>query len=276
MGVSILRCLLSWALVVAVPLSLLGQSTPQGNPAQTAPAQSSAGQSPSGQSSAGQAAPAPAPTTQGSPTQETTAPGPPAQGPAGAILHTQGGVWVNGNEARDSTAIFPGDLLETKPGFSATLNLDGSEVLLAPETVAKFTGDTLEVDYGGVSIGTSKSFKVRVKCITVVPALNAWTQYEVNDLTGTVQVTARKGDVNVEVAGAGKPAAGTTIGGTLHEGEQKSYDSSELCGAAPQPTSPGSGISPKWIAAGAAGAGVLIWILVHGSGGQNNVSQSTP
>jgi hypothetical protein len=47
-----------------------------------------------------------------------------------AILHTQGGVWVNGQEAHDATAILPGDLLETKTEFSATLNLDGSEVLL--------------------------------------------------------------------------------------------------------------------------------------------------
>jgi len=28
-----------------------------------------------------------------------------------AILHTQGGVWVNGYEAKDSSAVFPGDLL---------------------------------------------------------------------------------------------------------------------------------------------------------------------
>jgi len=49
-----------------------------------------------------------------------------------AILHTQGGVWVNGYEATDSSAVFPGDLLETKPGSAANLNLDGSTVLIQP------------------------------------------------------------------------------------------------------------------------------------------------
>ena len=147
MSVSILRGFLCWAMVVVMPLSLLGQSP----------------------SAAPQSAQAPS-----------------------AILHTQGGVWVNGQEAQDATAIFPGDLLETKTGFSATLNLDGSEVLLQPEAVAKFDGDLLELDHGSVAVGTSKGFKVRVNCITVVPVLNEWTQYEVSDMNGTVQVAARK------------------------------------------------------------------------------------
>jgi len=45
-----------------------------------------------------------------------------------AILHTQGGVWVNGNEAADSTAIMPGDLLETKQGAVAKMKTDDSEI----------------------------------------------------------------------------------------------------------------------------------------------------
>jgi len=185
MSVLILRCLLVSALAVGIPLSVLGQTTSQSPPAQTSPEQTSPSQTSP---------------TQASPNQDTQAPGPPAQGPAAAILHAQGGVWVNGSEARDSTAIFSGDLLETKPGFSATLNLDGSELLLAPETVAKFDGDSLELDHGSVAVGTSKSFKVEVKCLTATPALSAWTQYEVSDLTGAVQVVARKSDVRSSTA----------------------------------------------------------------------------
>jgi ferric-dicitrate binding protein FerR (iron transport regulator) len=172
---------------------------------------------------------------------------------------------VNGSEARDSTAIFSGDLLETKPGFSATLNLDGSEILLAPEAVAKFNGDSLELDHGSVSVGTSKSFKVKVKCITVVPALSEWTQYEVSDLNGTVQVAARKGDVNVEVGVRG--ANSTETGGLIHEGQQKSYDET-VCGEPQRPTTAGLGNSPKWIAAAAGATGILLWIILHGTGGQ--------
>ena len=185
---------------------------------------------------------------------------------ASAILHTDGGVWVNGYEAHDSSAIFPGDLVETKPNASANLVLDGSTVLLAPETVGKFQGDSFELDHGVVSVVTSKSFKVRVNCILIVPALSQWTQYVVSDLNGSVQVSAKKLDVNVQREQA---AGKTTVEGeasqsAVHEGEQKTFDESEICGTRPQPSSPASGISPKWIAVGGGGgAGLLICLVLH-------------
>ena len=197
----------------------------------------------------------------------------------GAILHAQGGVWVNGYEAHDSSAVFAGDVIETKPGASANLSLEGSTVLIAPETVSKFQGDLLELDHGGVSVTTSKSFQVQVNCILVVPAVNDWTQYAVTDVNGTVQVAARKLDVNVaHERGRGTPTSegeAATQRVSVHEGEQKSYDETETCGA-PRPSTPGEGLNPKWIAAGAAGAGILIWLLVHGGGSKTPVSNSTP
>jgi len=194
------------------------------------------------------------------------------EGPPGAILHTDGGVWVNGYEAHDSSAVFAGDVIETKAGSSANLTLEGSTVLLAPESVSKFQGDLLELDHGGVSVTTTKSFKVRVNCILVMPVLNEWTQYAVTDLNRTVDVSARKLDVNVEhERGHGKEATQTPPTqekASVHEGEQKSYDETQVCGTAPSPTTPGQGISPKWIAigAGAGGAGILLILLTHGGG----------
>src|SRR5579864_731179 len=200
--------------------------------------------------------------------------------PGGAILHTQGGVWVNGYEAHDSSAVFPGDVIETKPDSSANLSLDGSTVLIAPESVSKFQADLLELDHGGVSVVTSKSFKVRVNCILVVPVMNEWTQYVVTDLNGTVQVAARKLDVNVEhERGRGKEVPESQPSqepASVHEGEQKSYDESKVCGPGARPTSSWGGISPKWIAAGAAGAGILIWLLVHGGNPKTPASPSQP
>jgi len=202
---------------------------------------------------------------------------PPEQATA-AVLHTQGGVWVNGYEAHDSSAIFTGDLIETKPGFSAILNMEGSTVQIQPESVAKLQQNLLVLDHGSVSVGTSTGFKVKVNCITAIPVLNTWTQYDVTDLNGTVQVSARKQDVRVEhEMGHGKPSAETQASdrGVVHETEQKNYDESQLCGAA-GPLNAGSGLNPKWIVAGAAGAGVLIWILVHGGGGKTPLSTSQP
>ena len=120
---------------------------------------------------------------------------------------------------------------------------------------------------------------MRVNCIKVVPVANQWTQYEVTNVNGTVQVAAHKSDVNVEIEGAHrKPSVETagSQGGSVHEGEQKNYDESQLCGAPARPTGAGSALSPKWIATGAAGVGVLIWILVHGGGGSSPVSPSKP
>ena len=197
----------------------------------------------------------------------------------GAILHTQGGVWVNGYEAHDSSAVFPGDILETKSGASANLSLDGSTVLIAPESVSKFQGDLLELDHGGVSVATSKGFKVRVNCILVVPVLNDWTQYIVTDVNGTVQVAARKLDVNVDhERGHGKDvpeAQPSQQRSSVHEGEQKSYDESEVCGAAAF-IFVMYGISLKWIAVGVAGVGILIWFLIHGGGSKPQASPAVP
>src|SRR5271154_5097921 len=82
-----------------------------------------------------------------------------------ALLHTKGGVWVNGNEAKDATAILPGDLLETRSGFVATLDAQGSSVLIQAESLVRFEGTFLTLEHGSVSVGTSTSLRVHVKCI---------------------------------------------------------------------------------------------------------------
>jgi hypothetical protein len=200
------------------------------------------------------------------------------------ILHTQGGVWVNGYEAHDASAVFTGDVIETKTGFSATLNVEGSTLLIEQETVGKLDSNLFELDHGSVSVTTSKTFRVRVKCVTVVPISEAWTQYDVTDVNGTIQVAARKSDVNVQHEGAHKspaeianPQAGSQASsqeGSVREGEQRNYSETDLCGAA-RPKSPVS-LSPAWIAAGAAGAGVLIWLLVHGGPPSQPMSNVKP
>lgn len=256
MRVSILRCFLAWALLVIVPPSLLGQT----QPVPTA-------QDHGGQGQTDVPAAAPAQTAQGD--------------TGGAILHTQGGVWVNGYEAKDSSAVFPGDLLETKPGSPANLSLEGATVLIQPESVARLQPNLLELDHGSVSVGTAKSFKVKVHCMTVVPVVNEWTQYEVTNLNGNIQVAARKNDVNVERAlDLHKPAPTTedSHGAAVHEGEQKSFNESELCGVPPRANLASPGLNAKWIAAGAVGGTVIVLCIVfcRGSGGSQPVSPSTP
>jgi len=204
----------------------------------------------------------------------------PTQPRTGAILRTQGGVWVNGYEAKDSSAVFAGDLIETKVGFSANLTVEGSTILLGPESLAKFGDNFIELEHGAVSVGTSKKFEVHIDCMHVVPVLAEWTQYDVGDVNRQIQVAAHKDDVNVQQAGRAKAAkeTETTQRASVHEGEQHNYDQNELCGAPVAPTQAGA-INAKWIeiGAGAAGAGILCALLCRGSGGNKNpMSSSSP
>ena len=206
--------------------------------------------------------------------------GQPDQGPTPlAILHTQGGVWVNGYEAPDSSAVFAGDLLETKTGFAANMTLEGTTILIQPGSVAKLQPDMLVLDHGSVSVGTSKNFKVKVNCITVVPVHSERTQYDVTDVNGTVEVAARKDDVKVE-GGMNLQKASmqpeTSHDATVREGEQRKYEESAICGVPPR--LPGaSSLNPKWIGAGAAaGGGILLCVLLCAGGGKSPVSPAKP
>lgn len=78
---------------------------------------------------------------------------------------------MNGAEVVDSTAIFSGDLLETKSGSVANLDTEGSSVLIQSESVVKFQGNFLTLEHGSVSVGTSTSMNVHVNCIKSNPSL---------------------------------------------------------------------------------------------------------
>lgn len=198
-----------------------------------------------------------------------------------AVLHSEGGVWVNGFEIAGSTVVFPGDLLETRPGFVANIDAEGSSVLIQPESVVKFQGTFLSLEHGSVSVGTSASMSVHVSCLKVEPVSSERTQYDVADVSGTVQVAARKNDVNITVGGVLQkthPQGGSSLSAVVHEGQQTTRDESNVCGAAPRPGGAGNGLNTKWIEiGGAVGGGVLVLCLLLCKGsGPSNVSPSEP
>lgn|SRR5581483_7973400 len=207
----------------------------------------------------------------------------PAQSRAGAILQTQGGVWVNGYEAKDSSAVFPGDVIETKAGFSANLTVEGATILLSPQSLAKFGDNFIELEHGTVSVGTAQKFQVRIDCLRVDPVLQEWTQYDVTNVNRTIQVSAHKNDVNVEREtgrAKGTPEKEAEQRASVHEGQQHGYDENEACGAPPGMATAFNALSPKWIAA-EAGAGALVVCALVCKGGKNppkqpNMSSSAP
>jgi hypothetical protein len=198
-----------------------------------------------------------------------------------AVVHSKGGVWVNGAEVADSTAIFPGDVLETKPGFVAELDAEGSAVLIQPESIVKFQGNFVNLEHGGVSVGTSTSMAVHVNCIRVEPIRNDRTQYDVTDFSGTVQVAAKKNDVNITQGGALKkmsPENSASQSATVHEGEQASRIETSACGAPARPESPSSGgPNTKWIELGGGGGGAIALCLLLCRGSSHpSLSTSQP
>jgi hypothetical protein len=203
-----------------------------------------------------------------------------AADPAPAILHAEGGVWVNGAEARDSTEIIPGDVLETKPGAIANLDADGSSILIQAESVVKYNGDSVTLEHGSVSVGTSTAMSVHVDCLRIVPVSKDRTQYDVTDVNGTLQVGARKLDVNILYGASTRklsPTNGASQSTIVHEGQQVSRGETEACGTAKKPGATATSINQKWVEVGAGAGGVAILCALLCSGQSHpSVSPSKP
>jgi hypothetical protein len=202
-----------------------------------------------------------------------------AEDTGAAVIHAKGGVWINGSEAVDGASIFPGDLIETKPGFVANVDTQGSSVLVQSETMVKFKGNALELAYGTVSVGTSTSMKVEVNCLEVEPTTAERTEYDVTSGSTTVHVSAVKSDVKFAQTGVVKKVAKeneSAQSAIVKQGEQAQRHDVR-CAAGQQPPPAGNSFPIRWIeiGGGAAGAAALCLVFCKGSS-QSNMSQSDP
>jgi hypothetical protein len=187
-----------------------------------------------------------------------------AQDTATAMLRSSGaGVMVNGNPARPSSALFYEDLVETQRDAVARIEATGSTADINPETMIQFEGDTLVLDHGSLSVNTSHGLKVRVGCVTIIPAISTeWTHYDVVDRDGKVMVSALKKDVNIDTRSSNPKQAkqGANVRVTVSEGEQKSRE--ENCSAYSRSAGAAAGTgailnSPWVIGTGAAAVGAI-------------------
>jgi hypothetical protein len=176
-----------------------------------------------------------------------------------AMLYGKGPVWLNGRALPRSSAVFPGDLIQTQPESLATLDASGSSVIVLPDSLVKFEGNAVSLKHGHVSVATDHGMVALAREVTVTPASNAWTEFEVADAGGMVQVVAGKGAVNVN---CGKGTA------ALSEGEQATRDESGNCnkkkrkGGAPVPGN-GPILADPYVLAGVLiGGGALVCLLL--------------
>jgi hypothetical protein len=117
---------------------------------------------------------------------------------ASAMLYTNGAAWLNGSEVPKSAAVFAGDMLQTRPDSTASLQANGSNVMVLADSLVKFEGPALELEHGGVRVTTSRGLAAHAGNVTVKPASNSWTEFQVTDTDGRVQIAANKGDVTVQ------------------------------------------------------------------------------
>ncbi len=199
-----------------------------------------------------------------------------------AMLYTNGAAWLNGAHVPASSAIFTGDLVQTRSDSGASINCPGSTITVLGDSLVQFEGSALKVEHGGVAVATSKSVATVAGGVHVAPVSNAWTEFNVTDTDGTVRIAARKGDLTItDGNGTATLAQGqeTTRDEQSDQSDQSSKPSDKkknkkpVQGAAP---AAGGGILNSTIAIGVGGAavvGVTIWALTRS---ENPVSPSSP
>ncbi|MGA8270872.1 MAG: hypothetical protein WB919_04880 [Candidatus Sulfotelmatobacter sp.] len=197
-----------------------------------------------------------------------------------AMLYIRGAAWLNGTHVPTSSAIFSGDLVQTRSDSGANITAPGSSITVLGDSLVKFEGSSLNVERGGVAVATSKELTTSAGEVHVTPVSYAWTEFNVTDTNGTVKISARKGDVAVT------DENGTV---TLAQGQETTRDDqSDQSGTstdkkkvkhtgtngAPPAAGGGSLNSTVAIAAGASAVtGVTVWVLTRST---NPVSPSTP
>lgn len=184
---------------------------------------------------------------------------------ASAMLYTNGSAWLNGSEVPKSGAVFSGDLLQTRADSTANLQAAGSSVMVLADSLVKFQGQAVEIEHGAVRVTTSRGLAAQAGDVTVKPVSNAWTEFQVTDVDGRVQIAAHRGDLTIQ------DDQGTT---TISQGQQTTRDDTgdtekkkkrrrRGAGAAP---AAGGGIMNSSVAMYggiAAATGVGIWLLLR-------------
>jgi hypothetical protein len=185
---------------------------------------------------------------------------------ASAMLYTNGSVWLNGSAAPKSAAVFAGDMLQTRADTTANIQAAGSNVMVLADSLVKFQGPAIEIEHGSVRVTTSRGLAAQAGDVTVKPVANSWTDFQVTDVDGRVQIAANKGDLMIQ------DDQGTT---TIQQGQQTTRDDTNNeekkkkkrrrngAGAAP---AAGGGIMSSnaavYTGIGVAG-GVGVWLLLR-------------
>ncbi len=179
-----------------------------------------------------------------------------------AVLYAKGEAWINGASVPKSSAIFPGDLVQTRNDAVVHIDVTGSRVQVLSGSLVKYEGDGIGLEHGGVTVVTSKGMTTQAGEVKVSPASGDWTEFRVTDVDGTVQIVAEKGNLTIN---DGQHTS------TLSQGQQTTRDESQdpdkkkkkrRSGAAEAATGSILNSTGAIIVGTAAVGGVAAWVLI--------------
>jgi hypothetical protein len=116
----------------------------------------------------------------------------------GAMLSARGNVTVNARPMGATSAVFPGDSVQTQADSGATLTLEGSSIVILANSAARFEGSYVIVERGGIRVSTQRGLVAQVGCITLTPVQTGqWAEFTVWDNGTIAQMEVGKGQVTV-------------------------------------------------------------------------------
>jgi hypothetical protein len=183
-----------------------------------------------------------------------------------AMLYTHGTALLNGNSVARSSAIFSGDLVQTNTSSAANINAEGSIVLVLNDSLVQYQEHGVQLEHGGITVSTSKLLTTRAGNIVVSPAASVWTEFEVRDMDGRVQIEARKGDLTIsDDQGTTTLAQGQETTKQESQSQEESKKKKKKPAGAVVPGASGGVLNSPWAIGigGAAIIGVTAWVLVQ-------------
>ena len=176
-----------------------------------------------------------------------------------AIVQANGSAWLNGTLIPGMSAIFPGDLVETKTE-AAGIEPAGSLVIVVKESVVRYEGaGAVEVKRGGVSVNTSRKLFAHLGNVKIQPSSVGWVKFEVAAMGDTARIVAIQGDVSVsDEQSTAVLQAGHEVTVPLQKKRRK-----YAAGAVPPAQCSILYSTPAMIVGGSVIGGITAWVLLQ-------------
>jgi hypothetical protein len=86
------------------------------------------------------------------------------------MLYTNGPAWLNGSSVPKTSAIFSGDLVQTRSDSVANIKAPGTSVVVLSGSLVQLQGSAVKLEHGSVNVLTSNNMKAQVGGLKIVPA----------------------------------------------------------------------------------------------------------